>query len=479
MALITANTQIGPVRGIPGERNPEVSVFRGIPFAVPPVGELRFCPPQPTRPWSEERLCNTFSPACIQTVKPGMDKLSDSEDCLCLNIYTPAKTSEEKLPVLFWLHGGAFSNGSASEAEFNGEHLCSLGAVVVTANYRCGALGFFTLPGWTDRGGNLGLLDQLAALRWVHDNIAAFGGDPGRVTVFGQSAGGMSTRMLLTSPLTAGLMQRAIIESGGGLNEGDLVRSREDFTQMCQNAMEHLGWAEQDVLTRPAEEVANALHTAARERSPSFEVAFFQPFVDGVVLTDVPGKLIAAGQYLDIPIICGTVAGDSWMFSRKVRAQLEDNENYFRAFSYAASEAWAQQQTRTGRTPIFTYYFDRKQPAGGGGFHMTNGKPPFGAATPHSSEIAYVFGTLDTRKGTYTDYDQALSDVMSRFWVNFATSGNPNSEKLPLWTEYTAEAPLAMHFGDESFQAERLVRSDEEQRIIDLTIAHPGMLERL
>lgn len=479
MALITASTHLGPVRGIQGERNPDISVFRGIPFSEPPVGELRFCSPQPPQPWNEERLCDTFSPACIQTVKPGADKLADSEDCLYLNVYTPAKASGEKLPVLFWIHGGAFSHGSASEAEFNGECLCDLGAVVVTTNYRCGALGFFTLPGWTNRGGNLGLLDQLAALHWVHDNIAAFGGDPERVTVFGQSAGGMSTRMLLTSPLTVGLMQRAIVESGGGLNEGDLVRSREDFTQMCQNAMERLSWTERDLLTRPAEEVAAALHTAARECSPSFEVAFFQPFVDGVVLTDVPGKLIAAGQYMDIPIICGTVAGDSWMFSRKVRAQLEDNEDYFRAFSYAASEAWAQQQIRADRAPIFTYYFDRKQPAGSGGFHMTNGKPPFGASTPHSSEIAYVFGTLDARKGAYTNYDRVLSDVMGRFWVNFAASGDPNGEKLPLWPKYTAETPQAMHFGDETFQAEQLIRSNEEQRIIEITIAHPGILESL
>lgn len=479
MALITANTHIGPVRGIPGERNPEASVFRGIPFAAPPVGELRLRPPRPAQPWSGERLCDAFSPACIQTVKPGMDKLEDSEDCLYLNIYTPAKAPGETLPVLFWLHGGGFSNGSASEAEFNGEHLCGLGAVVVTANYRCGALGFFTLPGWTDRGGNLGLLDQLAALRWVHDNIAAFGGDPERVTVFGQSAGGMSARMLLTSPLAEGLMQRAIIESGGGLNEGDLVRSRKDFTRMCQSAMERLGWTERDVLTRPAEEVANALHTAARECSPSFEVAFFQPFVDGVILTGVPGKLIAAGQYPDIPVICGTVAGDSWMFSRKVREQLGDNEDYFRAFSYAAGEAWAQQQVRTGRTPIFTYYFDRRQPAGNGGFHMANGKPPYGASTPHSSEIAYVFGTLDTRKGAYTDYDRVLSDAMGRFWVNFAASGDPNGSKLPSWPKYTAETPQAMHFGDEGFQAERLVRTDGEQRIIELTIEHPGILECL
>lgn len=479
MALITANTRLGPVRGVLGERVREISIFRGIPFAAPPVGEFRFCPPQPPQPWSEERLCSTFSPACIQTVKPGEHKLEDSEDCLYLNVYTPAKMPGEKLPVLFWIHGGGFSHGSASEAEFNGEHLCSLGAVVVTANYRCGALGFFTLPGWTDRGGNLGLLDQLAALYWVHDNIAAFGGDPDWVTVFGQSAGGMSARMLLTSPLAAGLMQRAIIESGGGLNEGDLVRSRADFTQMCQSAMEHLGWTEQDVLTRPAKEAANALHTAARERSPSFEVAFFQPFVDGIVLTDVPGKLIAAGQYMDIPIICGTVAGDSWMFSRKVRTQLENNENYFRAFSYAASEAWAQQQARTGRTPIFTYYFDRKQPVEGGGFHMTNGKPPFGAATPHSSEIAYVFGTLDARKGIYTNYDRVLSDVINRFWINFAASGDPNGDKLPWWPKYTTETPQAMHFGNETFQAERMVQNEEEQWIIDLTIAHPGMLEHL
>ena len=385
---------------------------------------------------------------------------------------------EEKLPVLFWIYGGAFSGGSGADAEFDGDALNNLGAVVVTSNYRCGALGFFSTPELRKKGlgGNLGLLDQIAALRWVHENIGAFGGDPDCVTVFGQSAGGISTRMLLCTDLTEGLMHRAIIESGGGLIEADLVRTREDFERICQGAMEHLGWTTEDLFTRRAGEIIVGLSQAAREISTEFEVAYFQPFVDGTAVPEVPGIRIAEGKYKDIPIINATVAGDFWMFSRKVREYVDGDDLYGRAFSYAASISWAQQNVEQHRRPIYAFYLDRAQPPENGPGWATHGPPRFGAQTMHSSEIAYVFGTLEARKRDYQPYDQQLSEWMGRYWVNFARTGDPNGAELPAWPAYTGDNPVAMHFGDDIHAAENLVQSPEEQRVMDYIKRCPGML---
>lgn len=479
MALLKVKTTDGVVTGKQGG-NPSVSDFLGIPFAKPPVGELRFAAPQPPEPWEGERECTAFGPSCIQPgPREGAMRYAISEDCLYLNVYTPADSGAENLPVMFWIYGGGFTGGSTADPEMNGEHLCEKGVVVVTACYRCGVMGFMALPELEEKNGrvvNAGILDQVAALRWVQENIRAFGGDPERVLVFGQSAGGMSTRMLLTSPLTRGLFSRAVIHSGGGLNEADPIRPKQEFMALCQKTMEHLGWTYEDLMTRDALEVNDKMLHAVKEVIADDEVGYFQPFIDEYSIVDVPGKLISKGEYMDIPIICGTVAGDSWMFSRKVKAQLPDAA-YLRGLSYAASQAWAQWQVKNGRTPIYTYYMDRKQPPRPMGFKR--GGPSFGADTPHSSDIAYVFGNLDVRMRPYEPLDYAMSDAMMTYWTNFAASGDPNGEGMSNWPKYTAEAPYAMHFSNDGWQADNIVLSRKEERTLEYTQEHPGLLTSL
>lgn len=478
MALLKVNTTGGVVTGRPG-KNAAISDFLGIPFAAPPVGELRFAAPQPPEPWEGERACVEFAPSCIQSFHPGHKAFEISEDCLYLNVYTPAGSAEEKLPVLFWIYGGGFSGGSAADPEMLGEHLCEKGVVVVTITYRCGVMGFFALPELEEKNGcvvNAGILDQIAALRWVQDNIRAFGGAPERVLIFGQSAGGMSTRMLLTSPLTGGLFSRVVVHSGGGLNEADPIRPKQEFIGICQRSMEALGWTFEDVMTRDAGEVNSKLMQAARDVIPEDEVGYFQPFIDEYSIIDVPGRRIARGEYPNIPIMCGTVAGDSWMFTRKVKDQLEDMA-YLRGFSYSPSQAWAQLQVRTGWPPIYTFYMDRRQPPRP---QMgRRGGPRYGGDTPHSTDIAYVFGTLEARGLDGRPGDAAMSDAMMTYWANFARTGNPNGEGLAPWPVYTAQTPFAMHFGDEGWKAENIVLSEQEQRTLDYTREHPGLLTSL
>jgi para-nitrobenzyl esterase len=471
-------TQYGPVRGVAGTREGN-ACFLGIPFAKAPVGALRFCPPQEPEVWTEVRECDTFAPGCVQGFRPG-ESFPISEDCLYLNVFTPAKQQAEKLPVLVWIYGGAFKGGRTADPEFNGEAMAAKGAVVVTVSYRCGALGFFTTAELEERIGsayNVGLLDQLMALKWVHHNISAFGGDPERVMIYGQSAGGMSVRMQLVSPLSKGLFSRAVVESGGGLNEGDLVRPKEEFQQLCQKCLDQLGWTVEDLFSRNGVEVNTQLEAIARQVLEGKELALFQPFQDGYTLPDVPGKLIWKGAYPEIPVICGTVAGDAWMFTRKVRGELTDPK-YFRGFALSPGQAWGRRQLQLGRAPIYTYYMDRTQPRKERNDYQ-HGAPPFGADTPHSSEIAYVFGTLDVRSLPYTEYDATMSETMMSYWLNFAKTGDPNGAGLPEWPAYQGEEPLTMHFGNEAICAEPVVQNPEEERAIAYTLAHPGMLSSL
>lgn len=471
-------TNYGLVKGLRGERAGN-TIYLGIPFARASVGELRFRPPQEPDCWEGIRLCDSASPACIQR-KRGDAIPETSEDCLYLNVYTPARSEMDRLPVMVWIYGGAFAGGWASNPEFDGEALAEKGAVVVTINYRCSLFGFFStreLERRTGFAGNLGLLDQMAALRWIQGNIAAFGGDPQRVTVFGQSAGGISVRMLLVSPLSGGLFHRAIVESGGGLNEADLVRSKEEFQRLCQQCLDLAGWDTGRLLSAGADEALETLEDSAHRLLEGRELALFQPFVDGVTLLDVPGKSIACGESMDIPVICGTVAGDSWMFSRKVRKDVP-GDAYFRGFAISPSQSWARAHLALGRRPIYTYYMDRTQPPRELPFYR-HGTPPFGASTPHGTEIAYVFGTLAVRKQAHTPYDARISEIMQAYWRNFAATGNPNGGGLPDWPPYEANTHFTMHIGDTDICAENIVCNDEEERVVIHTIRQPGMLESL
>jgi len=483
MALLKAMTKYGIVAGVP-VNDPRNTVFKGIPFARPPVGDLRFAAPQEPERWAGELVCDKWPKACIQyrrtfqpkgapwRGRPYMPPMPDgSEDCLYLNIWTPAEDAGEKLPVMFWIFGGGFAGGWSASPEFRGDAICRRGIILVTINYRCGALGFLSLPQLTARdphsaSGNYGILDQIMALKWVHENIAAFGGDPANVTIFGQSSGGMSVKFLLCSPLSRGLFKRAIIQSGGGLNAGDPTRPKEEIGKVTRECLELLGWTFDDLMTRDAQELNQRIMDAAYQVLDFKELFFFQPCIDGYSITELPEKSIYEGRIMDADIICGTVAGDSWMFTRKVRHLLLNNEPALRAFAYSPGIAWARHQVNTGRKPIRTYFFERNVPG-----------DEMGAS--HASDIFYIFGALDCRPLPWEKYDFSLSEAITDYWTNFAKTGDPNGKGLPQWPAFTAATPFTMNFTDDGFEARDLVDNAEANRVINFTIEHPGMLESL
>ncbi len=476
MALLNAKTTYGEVAGISG-KDGSYSVFKGIPYAKPPIGELRFRPAQAPEPWEGVKICDSFGPAPVQPLH-GKEGIKVSEDCLYLNIYTPAEAAGEKLPVFFWIYGGAFTFGYSHEPCYDGAAMCAKGCVLVTINYRVNIFGFFNTPELEEKNGGpkcCGILDQIAALNWVRENIDAFGGDPDNILIFGQSAGGMSTRMLLTSPLTEGKFAKAVVHSGGALNEGDLVRGTEEFRNMCVKTLEHVGWTFDDIMSKDSTEVFDVMTKGVREMMADGDLQYFQPFIDGYALTEVPGVAIYNGNYHKVPIMCGTVAGDSWMFSRKVRGELEGNVEYFKGFALCPSIAWGRHNITAGYPAIYSYYYDRKQPVKQSAYY-THGLPPFGADSPHACELPYVFGTLDTVDKEKTDYDYRLADIMQLYWTNFARTGDPNGEGLAFWPKFEEGSKVSMHFGNEDIKAEDLVVNEDLERVMKFCENHPGML---
>ena len=482
MAITKATTKYGTLVGVPGKCGN--TVFKGVPYAKPPVGELRLMPPQEPDFWQGERVCDTFSAACIQYRRkapahgapkghgapPPPPPMEQSEDSLYLNIWTPAETAEEKLPVMLWIHGGGFNTGAGFEPEFDGTAMNRRGIILVTINHRGGPLGYLTHPYLDARdprgvSGNYGLLDQLAAMRWVHENIAAFGGDPNNVTIFGQSSGGMSVKFHLGSPRSKGLFRRVILQSGGGLNGADPVRPRAELQNITQGALDILGWQPEELLTRDGKEITEKISEAAAEHMQGRELFIYQPCIDGWFLEDVPEKAILDGRLNTEDIMSGSVLGDSWMFSRKVRMRFPEDDPALRAFAYSPGLSLARWQIRNGKKPIHTYFLERDQ---GGGRGM-----------PHSSELAYVFGTLDTRTedDTKTPFDRYLSEKLNAYWCNYARTGDPNGAELPAWPAYTEETPVVMHGTDEYLRAENIMDNERAEQVIEFTIAHPGMLE--
>ena len=484
MALKKAETKYGTVTGIPGE-NPANTVFKGVPYAKPPIGELRFAAPREVEPWDGELACDKWPKASIQyrrsrslagAPSKGYPQLElpspdSDEDCLYLNIWTPAELPDEKLPVMFWIYGGGFNIGYGFDPDFDGEAMNGRGVILVTINYRNGPLGFIAHPRLTERdvnkaSGNYGILDQIMALKWVKENIADFGGDPDRITVFGQSAGGISTKILLASPLSRGLFKRAIIQSGGGINAADPTRKREELEEITKRSLDILGWTFEDLMTRDAAEINQRMGDTADELLEGKELFVFQPCIDGYSITELPEQSVYNGNLADADIICGTVAGDSWMFSRGVRNYFPDNEPALRAFAYSPGISWGRHNMKNGRKPIYSYFFERRVPGEERG-------------SPHGCEIAYVFGTLRRKDRAWQEYDFNLSETMTDYWTNFARTGNPNAAGLPEWPAFTNETPLAMNFTDSSIKAMDLVNHREAERVIDFVREHPGMIVSL
>ena len=421
----------GRIEGVMDEEG--VAVYKGIPYAAPPVGDLRWKKPQPVQPWQGVRKCDKWGDASLQG---GQEKGSFywkefyqdgnppmSEDCLYLNVWTPAAgQTDADLPVMFWIHGGAFQNGFGHEIEFDGDAMAKKGVVLVTINYRLGMCGFLAHPLLTAENdgkgsGNYGLFDQLAALKWVKKNIASFGGNPDNVTVFGQSAGAGSVQALISSPLAKGYIQRAIIQSGGGLGGIISTRSLADAEKPGKAMWDASGMTTLEQMRAcPADRFQEVMMTYMKQQK-TFNGMPYSPCVDGELLTATVYEAAVNGQELDIPYMIGYTSGD--MAPDRMQKAAVD---------------WSLLLEKQGRKPAYVYCFSRDLPG-------EDLKAPDGSAIMpgafHSSELWYVFGTLDKCWRPMEQADYELSDRMVSYWTNFAKTGNPNGQGVPQWKPCT------------------------------------------
>jgi para-nitrobenzyl esterase len=449
----------------------QVRAFKGIPFAAPPVGDLRWQPPQPAAKWKGVRPAKDFGAHCIQSAGYSDMVFHDSgpsEDCLTLNVWAPAKTKGSSLPVMVWIYGGGFVSGGTSENRQDGQFLARRNVVVVSMNYRLGIFGFFAHPELTAESahhasGNYGLLDQAAALAWVQRNIAAFGGDPNNVTIFGESAGSMSVSAQMASPLARGLFAKAIGESGGALyNSGTGASPREIAEQrsvaFAQSAFGTSTLA--DLRKLSADDIVRAATAKTTPPPPRF-----WPDVDGYFLPDSVPNIYAAGNQAHVPLLAGWNADETRgqvllakikttaaSFAATAQSEFGNNAQRFLAVYPATTDdeavisagdfasdrfisystwRWLEAQVATGKAPVFRYRFDLGSP--GDKNHQTL----LGAF--HSDDIEYVFGTLDSRPGAvWRPEDRKLSELMGTYWTNFARTGDPNGVGLPQWPVYSA-----------------------------------------
>jgi len=464
----------GFVKGIVQD---QLSIYKGIPFAAPPTDDLRWKAPQPVTPWEGVLTADKFAPACPQIPFPDTSSIKNtvgktSEDCLYLNVWTPAESPDEKLPVMVWIHGGGFALGAPSIENYDGKKIAERGVILVSIAYRLGALGFMAHPELTAENkhgisGNYGILDQIAGLKWVQNNISAFGGNPENVTIFGESAGGISVSMLCASPLAKGLFQKAISQSGGSF--GPVREQKMDGTIQSLRGAEKQGvyFAE-----RMGAKTLSELRQISPEeilKDPEFaNIGRLWPVCDGHVIVDDQYKLYTTGQYNDVNVIIGTNSNEGAIFVHGVSVDqhkeslqktfgplaekalgvypatddtvaLQSARNIFRDTIFAwPSWSWARLQQKTGRSNVYVYYFDQRQPP------RLYGNSLPGAA--HSDEINYVFGHTDHNFNfQYTGEDRQLSSLVLDYWVNFAKTGNPNSEGLPVWPQYNDEGDGVMH----------------------------------
>lgn len=460
-------------------------IFLGIPYAAPPVGELRWKPTRKVTAWTEMRSCTSTGPSCLQPMQKifaSQDTTKFSEDCLCLNVWTPAKTPDDRLPVMVWIHGGAFNFGSGSQPEYNGSTLAKKGVVVVTINYRLGPLGFFVHPllsKETPHGssGNYGLLDQIAALSWVHKNIAAFGGDSDRVTIFGQSAGSRSVTLLLISPLSAGLFHRAIAVSGGPIIGSEYLTPQFNgnmarVSKMGEKLASRLGCDKaEDVLAalraRSAEEIVAAAD--CKTSVFDYEALFFAPVFDDWVLPKDPLKAYTGGQQHDVPIIVGSTLNEGNLYlADETELSVEKYKSFLKLrFGDDSGEAFEMFPARESKDVAsaidrFLTVAANAQPARLVAEAMEHKKsraylfqftrlPGTVMARKlgvhHGVEIAYVFGNLNRSDG-YDDIDVTLSKIMMDYWVNFARTGNPNGHGLADWPAYESKSDFNLEFSD-------------------------------
>jgi para-nitrobenzyl esterase len=472
-AQLQVKTTSGALEGI-AEKG--ATAFKGIPFAAPPVGEFRWRPPQPPLAWDGVRKADAFAASCMQ-VKAGerlpwtkefMVQNDVSEDCLTLNVWTPRADPSAKLPVVVYIHGGSFREGSGAVDVYRGANLAPKGIVVVTINYRLGAFGFLAHPDLTAgsehrSSGNYGLLDQIAALRWVKENIAQFGGDPHNVAIWGQSAGALSVAALVASPLAEGLFQRAQTDSGLGVAGHPMSPLSAAEQSGIKFAAEHNAASIKDLRALPAD----ALVSVPDPKAGIAGLFRFVPIVDGWVLPDTPTAMNAAGTDKDVPMIAGYQADEPALYFRPIRTLDEYNQyiqkqygdmaaEYAKLYPVAKEEdikpvimtanrdrnrvsifLWASMRGKHHRQPIFIYYFNRAIP--------WPRHPEFGAF--HTGEIPYFFANLDALDRPWETEDAALAGVASSYLVNFAAKGDPNGADLAPWPKAGPDQPQIMELG--------------------------------
>lgn len=466
-----------PVRidsgALTGVSTDDVIAYKGIPFAKPPVGERRWSAPQPIEPWSGIKTADKYGPDCMQIpfhADAAPLGVTPSEDCLYLNVWALAKASTEKRPVMVWIYGGGFVNGGSSPAGYDGSAFARSGVVLVSFNYRLGRFGFFAHPALTAEAngaplGNYGLLDQIAALKWVQKNIAAFGGDPDNVTIFGESAGGMSVHMLRGSPLTKGLFAKAIVQSGGG--RGTLGRTRTSAEAEALGAAfataKGVAGSGADAISAlralPADAVLDGLNLMSLFQPNSFT----GPFIDGQIVTASIDEAYRSGRAANVPMIIGTNDADGFFFGGGIdqayaptgpaRAQagaIYDPEGKNDAGRIGMAISADLMMIEPARY-ISRILAGKGQPVYGYRFayvpEYLRGKLP-GAL--HSTEIPFVFDTVAVRHGAAaTAKDREAARLIHDYWVGFAKTGAPQAAGRPAWSRYDANTDTLMHFDAE------------------------------
>ncbi len=459
---------------IQGAIQDDVLSFKGVPFAAPPVGPLRWRAPQPVAPWSGVRLATAYGHDCMQKPFPSDAAplgTEPDEDCLVLNVWRPATKASGKLPVMVWIYGGGFVNGGSSPAVYDGSQFARRGIVFVSFNYRLGRFGFFAFPALTrqdpDGGllGNYGYMDQIAALKWVQRNIAAFGGDPANVTVFGESAGGGSVHMLLTSPLAKGLFARAIIESGGG--RGGLLGARTihdaepiGVALAKANGIEGDGPAALAALRAlPADKIVDGLNMASMGEAAKTYVG--GPLLDGRIVVETPDQAYLAGREARVPVMIGANSMDIGFSSARTMDELMDG---FGPDKDDARKVYDPDDTGDVRAVGARVAMDRTmlEPArftaatlAGQGLRTYEYRFSYVARSmrsqwpgaPHATEIPFVFDTVAAKYGKdLAPQDEATAQAANAYWANFAKTGDPNGPGLPTWPAYRAATDQIIDF---------------------------------
>jgi para-nitrobenzyl esterase len=469
-----------------------LTVYRGIPFAAPPIGDLRWRAPQPVPQWEGVKETIKFAPACIQGMMmgPGGSDPAPSEDCLYLNIWSPAKSPRDRVPVLVWIYGGGFAGGATSIPTFSGEKLARKGVVLVSIAYRVGQMGFFVHPELSAEtknhvSGNYGLLDMIAGLQWIQKNIAAFGGDPHRVSIFGESAGGIAVSMLCASPLAKGLFHGAISQSGGSFGPprpatmpGENMKRLADAERSGEATLKSAGIASiAEARKLPPDKLSGGGRgqggrdmggrgQAARGGGGPAGLSNW-PIIDGWVIPDDQYKLYEARRYNDVPVLIGYNSDEGLSFSppRTPEDYIANVKSRFGPFADKLIAAyppgtgtvaktardlmrdaafgwhtwiWARLQSKTGKSKVYYYYFDQHP-------DYPAGSQQAGQGSPHGQEVAYVFQHMNPNQQP-TKSDEAISEAMATYWTNFAKFGNPNGSGLSKWPAFSDTSPVLMYF---------------------------------